>query len=263
MILTLLFACADEIEAPVPAPPAPAPSAAPPAPAPAAEHAGGEHAHKAPHGGEVKSVGSVHVEAKFMPEGLLVWVTDKDEKTLDTAAFVGATAIVKGEGAPQSLSFAPMGDHLHAQATLKHGAPASAVVTITVDGKPQAVQFSTPSVGMAEHEHTSLHGGVVSMWADHHVEYAPKGGEYRFFVSDAKRQAVTTGVSGSVEDGDEVVPLQFDPATGLLRAKAAGAGTRPVTLDAKVGDASFKLAFGASAAPAAGGHGHDHGAHGH
>ncbi|MFZ5480856.1 MAG: hypothetical protein ACOZNI_29115, partial [Myxococcota bacterium] len=232
-----------------------------PAATPTGEHAAGEHAHKAPHGGEVKSVGSVHLEAKFMPEGLLVWVTDKEEKALDTAAFAGATAMVKGEGAPQNVPLAPMGEHLHAQATLKHGAPASAVVTITLDGKPQSVQFSTPAVGMAEHEHTSLHGGVVGMWGDFHVEYAPKDGEYRFFMSDPKRQLVTTDVSGSVKDGEKVIPLEFDAANGLLHAKGEGAGTRPVKLDVKVGDKAFQLAF--NPAEGASGGGHDHGAHGH
>lgn len=248
MIWLLLFACSPE-SAPVPAP-SPAPVAAPPTATGSAQHDATPHTHTAPHGGDVKSVGSVHLEAKFMPEGVLVWVTDKDEKPLDTSAFAGATAIVKGTGAPESMTFTPMGEHLHAVATLEHGAPATAVVTITVDGKAESVQFSTPAVGMAEHEHTSLHGGVVSMWGDYHVEYAPKDGEYRFFMSDAKRQAVDTGVSGSVKDGDEVIPLEFDATNAVLHAKGEGAGTRPVMLDAQVGETSFSLGFNPAGATA-------------
>ncbi|MFZ5477612.1 MAG: hypothetical protein ACOZNI_12620 [Myxococcota bacterium] len=272
MIWFLLAACSNEPATP-PAPAEAPPPAAPTAPAPAADHAT-PHAHAAPHGGEVKSVASVHLEAKFMPEGLLVWVTDKDEKALDTAAYAGATAVLKGDGAPQTVTFTPMGEHLHAQATLTHGAPASAVVTITVDGKPQSVQFSTPAVGMAEHEHTSVHGGVVSMWGDYHVEYAPKDGEYRFYMTDAKRQSVTTDVTGSVKDGDKTIPLELDAATGMLHGKGEGAGTRPVMLEAKVGDKAFSLGFdaaggsghhteGSAHGDAAEGGGHDHGAHGH
>jgi hypothetical protein len=250
MILAFLFACGSEPAAPR--------AAEAPAPAPAS-HEATPHTHTAPHGGDVKTAGSVHLEAKFMPDGVLVWVSDKDEKPLDTSAFAGATAVVKGEGAPQSVTMTPMGEHLHAQVPLENGKPASAVVTLVVDGKPESVSFSTTAVGMAEHEHTALHGGAVSMWGDYHVEYAPKDDEYRFFVSDAKRQTVTAGVSGAVKDGETTLPLEFDATTGLLHAKAEGAGTRPVTLDAKVGETAFTLGFPA----AGGGHAHEGGEHAH
>jgi hypothetical protein len=256
MILALvLLACSGESPA---TPEAGAPAPAAPAAAPA--HDAAPHAHTAPHGGEVKTVGSVHLEAKFMPEGLMLWVTGADEKALDPATFPGATAVVKGDGAPASVTLTSMGDHLHAAVALTHGSPASAVVTLTVDGTPQSVPFSTPAVGMQEHEHTALHGGVVSMWGDHHVEYAPKDGEHRFFVSDAKRQAVTADVSGTVKDGDRTLPLVFDAATGLLHAEAEGAGTRPVTLDVKAGASAFQLTFGPATG---GGEGHGGGAHAH
>lgn len=271
-LLALLAACSDEPAAP--AAPA-APEAAAPA-APAAGHAAGDHAHDSPHGGVVKTVGERHVEALFMPGGIMFWVSDAAQKPLPVDGFTG-TAVVKGPQGVETVTLAPMGDHLHAVAKLAQGDAASAVLTLTKDGKAESVTFETSAVGLQEHDHTALHGGQVSMWGDYHVEYAPKDGEHRVWVSDAKRVPVTTNVSGSLKDGDTVVPLTFDPATGVLSGKAEGAGTRPVMVDVKVGEAGFSLAFGPAGA---GGHhgggdhhgatpgtpaqgGHDHGAAGH
>jgi hypothetical protein len=142
-----------------------------------------------------------------------------------------------------------MGDHLHAAVKLEHGKPATAVLTLTREGKVESVQFDVAAVGLAEHDHTSLHGGQVGMWGDFHLEYAPADGEHRVWISDARRVPVTAGASGSLKDGDTVVPLTFDPATGLLSGRAEGAGTRPVMVDVKVGETSFSLAFNAVAAP--------------
>lgn len=266
--LFVLAACSGE-QASAPAPSEPAAPAAPAAPAPAAapagDHAGGDHAHASPHGGIVKTVGERHVEALFMPGGIMFYVSDSAQKALPVDGFSG-TAVVKGPAGVENVTLSPMGDHLHAVAKLEHGKPASVVLTLTHSGKADSVSFETQAVGLSEHDHTSLHGGQVGMWGDYHLEYAPKDGEHRVWISDAKRVPVTAAVSGSLKDGETVVPLTFDPATGMLSGKAEGAGTRPVMVDVKVGETSFSLGFNAvGAAPAAGGdgHGHDHGGHGH
>ncbi len=268
--ILVLAACSNEPAAPGAAAPAPAAPAAPApaAPAPASgDHAAGDHAHASPHGGEVKTVGERHVEARFMPGGVMFWISDANQKELPVDGFTG-TAVIKGPQGVETVQLASMGDHLHAVAKLAQGDTASVVLTLTHGGKAESVSFESTSVGLAEHDHTSLHGGQVSMWGDYHLEYAPKDGEHRVWVTDAKRAAVTGAVSGSLKDGDTVVPLTFDPATGLLAGKGEGAGTRPVTVDVKVGETSFSLGFNAPSAAPAGGHdhgagGHDHGAGGH
>lgn len=254
--LLVLAACSSE-QAPSPAPAAPA---APAAAAP--DHASGEHAHASPHGGIVKTVGERHVEALFMPGGVMMYVSDSAQQALPVDAFSG-TAVVKGPAGVETVTLTPMGDHLHAAAKLEHGKPASVVLTLTHDGKADSVSFEVQSVGLAEHDHTSLHGGQVGMWGDYHLEYAPKDGEHRVWVSDAKRVPVSGAVSGSLKDGDAVVPLSFDAGSGLLSGKAEGAGSRNVMVDVKVGETSFSLAFNAAEAPAAAAGGHDHGAHAH
>ncbi|MDP2308268.1 MAG: hypothetical protein Q8P18_19775, partial [Pseudomonadota bacterium] len=71
-LVLLAAACSSEPPAPV-APPQPAaPVAAPAEPG----HAAGAHAHASPHGGEVKPVGDRHVEALFMPGGIMFWISD-------------------------------------------------------------------------------------------------------------------------------------------------------------------------------------------
>jgi hypothetical protein len=206
------------------------------------DHDATPHAHGATHGGVVKTVGGVHVEALLAPSGVMVWLRDAAEAPLAPASFAG-TALVEQEGAVQNVPLAPMGEHLHAQVALTMGKPASAVITIPVEGKPQAVSFEVASVGLAEHDHTALHGGVVSMWGDVHLEYAPKDGQHRFFVSDAKRVTITQGVSGSVKDGTVTTPLTFDAATGLLSAPMAAGQTGDVTAVVTVAGTSFELAF--------------------
>ncbi|MDP2308515.1 MAG: hypothetical protein Q8P18_21020 [Pseudomonadota bacterium] len=163
------------------------------------------------------------------------------------------------------MTLAAMGDRLHATAKLAQGDAATVVLTLTSGGKGESVSFETKAVGLQEHDHTSLHGGQVGMWGEYHLEYSPRDRKHRVWVTDAKRAQVM-GVSGSLRDGDTVVPLTFDPATGMLSGKLEGAGTRPVMVEVRVGETSFSLGFNA-VAPAAGGHehggqepgGHEHG----
>ena len=238
LLLLALSACSTPI--PIPEPPPPSPSKAPAAEA----HFHGEeaHAHTAPHGGEVKTMANIHVEALFAAAGVLVYVADIDGKALDPTPFAG-TALIQGPNGVTKADLTPMGEHLHAIAELEAGKPASVVVTLPVNGRMESAQFSVEAVGLAEHDHTSLHGGAVSMWGDVHVEYVAQDDELRFYISDARRGAVTAGVSGSAKDGDTVVPLVFDAGTGALSEKSSGAGTRPVMLDAKVGESTFSLLF--------------------
>lgn len=250
LLLALLAAC----ETPD------APTAAPqPATAPAAAHPAGGHAHEAPHGGIVQVVGDKHVEALLMPDGILFYLTDARETPLALEGYTG-TVVVKGPTGVETTEVHAMGDHLHAVAKLAQGQPATAVLTLNKDGRAESVSFETQAVGMKSHDHTALHGGVVAMRGNWHVEYAPQAGEHRLWLTGEHRAAVTEPVTGSVKDGDRVLPLALEPATGMLSAKADGAGTRPVTVEMTVGATTFTLDFEPSAP--AGGHG-AHDGHGH
>jgi hypothetical protein len=95
------------------------------------------------------------------------------------------------------------------------------------------------------HDHRALHGGQVSMSDDHHVEYVGGAGEYRFWVTNATREAITSGVSGTVKVGETTLPLTPDNATGLLSAKGEGAGTQPVLVEVTADGTTFSLGFNA------------------
>lgn len=244
---------------------APEPGEAPRAPEPVAtlsgsgtgaaasgDHAATPHSHAATHGGEVAQVGNLHIEGRFLKSGLLVWIRDAADAPVDLTT-VSGTVVIKGPAGVTTLQLVSMGDHLHAQVALPDGVPADAVVTLNVAGTPTSVDFRTSAVGspvvgspaagpLAEHDHTSLHGGVVSMWKDHHVEYVATGDSVRFYVTDARRVPIDNGVSGTVTITGVTTPLTFDPTTGALSARATPAGL--VMLHAKVGNEAFSLGFG-------------------
>jgi hypothetical protein len=217
--------------------PAP-PSSAPPVPT--------DHPHDAPHGGIVQSVGDMHVEALMMASGVLFYLSDAQQKPITVEGYTG-NAVIKGPAGVTTVDLMPMGDHLHAAATLAQGQPASAVLTLNHDGKALSASFATESVGMHSHDHTALHGGRVGMWGDYHLEYAPKDGEYRVWVTDEHRNPVAGTVTASLKDGDRTVPLTAD-ATGALVGKGEGAGSRPVMIDVAANGTSFSLAFEAVSA---------------
>ena len=241
LALPAAFACSDGAAPPSAPPASPSPVEAGPVP----DHGPPGHVHESQHGGRVQTVGDRHVEAVLMPDGVLFYVSDSVQSPVSLDGYSGS-AVVQGPSGIATVPLLAMGDHLHAAAKLVHGAPASVVLTLTRGSAAVSVAFDTASVGLQAHDHTSLHGGVVSMSGDTHLEYAASGDAYEVWVSDAMRVAITKDVRGSLTDGGVVVPLTFDPATGLLRGKGAGAGSRPVMVDVTVGDVAFSLGFNAA-----------------
>ena len=251
-MLLFILACAQEpaakVETPAPAPAAAAPMAAQPAAAtpgagaPTGHGQADAHGHNAAHGGILAALDALHVEAVVTHNGVLFYPGDADANGLPADAFSGQ-AVIKGPSGVETVQLMTMGDHLHAVAKLEVGKPATIVVTLTREGKPQSHTFDVKAVGMQEHDHTTLHGGVVSMWGDFHVEYIKKDGEHRFYMSDAMRVPLTGNVSGTATQGGKTVPLVFDAGTGLLSGRADPAGEGMVMLDAKVEAVGFSLGW--------------------
>lgn len=211
-----------------------------------------DHGHGAKHGGIQNELDGMHVEGLAQPGAVMFWVTDGDAKPLPLDGITGK-ATVKSPNGTEEVVLASMGDHLHGAANLQGGQSATITVELTRDGRTQSSTFQVASVGLKEHDHSSLHGGQVGMWGDHHVEYVGAEGEYKFWVTNATRVPVTSGLSGIVKDGETRIPLVADDPAGLLSAKGDGAGTRPVTVDVTVEGKTFTLGFNPSGA---GGHEH-------
>jgi hypothetical protein len=242
-ILLLLLACGGSS----PPPTAPEKSAAPleKKPGDAVGHDHGDaaaHGHGAKHGGIQKELEGLHVEGLAMASGVMFWPSDPEANALPIQGFSG-NAVIKGPSGVEKVELVPMGDHLHAPAKLEQGQPATIVLTLNRDGKAQSITFEIGAVGLATHDHTSLHGGAVSMWGDFHVEYLAKDDVYHFWVTDAKREMVTMPLTGKLRDGDQELPLTVEAGTAMLSATAPGAGSRPVTVEIQAGAANFSLGF--------------------
>ena len=139
-------------------------------------------------------------------------------------------------------------DHHHDEATASAGYTCPMHPQVHQDGPGKCsicgMNLVPVSQGaLAAHDHRALHGGQVSMYGDHHLEYLAAGGEYRVWVTNANRESIITGVKGSLKDGDTMVPLTPDDAQGLLVGHGDGAGTRPVMVEVTADGQTFSLGF--------------------
>lgn len=222
-----------------------APAEAPAAAAPAKSHMAAEpHAHSAPHGGLVESTTRGHVELVAERGGSYrVYLLDE---ALNVRPVDGASGSVKvAKGGYPDVKLTPAGDHLAGQGPEHSDEHLAMVVTVVRDGKPEVARFTahleaTPhgaagghAAPMQAHDHTPLHGGIVAMSGDTHLEVLSlKSGEVRVWVTDAFRQPVAlTGKKGTVEAGGAVVPLTPEPSGAFLTGKLPAAeAEREVTV---------------------------------
>lgn len=241
LLLALLFACG---EAPPPAPAAPAPASAP-------GHEGHEHpedhGHGARHGGQQAELEGMHVEALFQRDGVHFYLADGDNQPLPPS-FATGHAIVTGPAGTEDVQLAINEDHLLAAKPLTEGQPASALLTLSRDGKIQSVNFETQGVGLAFHDHSALHGGVVGMSGHYHIELRAGEGAYRVWLTDAGRGAITGDLQGVVIDGEARLPLSLDAQTGALVATSPDAGARPVVVEVLHDGQTISLPFAAARA---------------
>lgn len=227
-------------------------------PAPAHDH--GAHEHAPSRGGVLTEVDGLHIEALAMPDGLWFWFSDASHAAVDAAALQASVIVRQGdarfEGPLSRRTGAARWD-----GALKGDQPVTVVLNFSHGGKAQAATFQFSTASLPLHDHRALHGGQVGMAGDVHVEWAPKEGAHRFFISGADRTETKATLSGTLEVGEQKLPLRWDEGSRALVADAADAGKGPIVVEiAGASPAPVRVAFQPVGAGASG---HDHGAHGH
>ncbi len=109
------------------------------APATASAEAG-EHAHKAPHGGEVATTSGGHLELAATREGQFqLWLLDGK---LALRPVGDATGTIKVAAAGYTdVALGPAGDHLEDKGAAIPGEHATAIATVKVGGKVETARF--------------------------------------------------------------------------------------------------------------------------
>ncbi len=123
------------------------------------EHGKKGHAHKAPHGGIVQTVGRYHLELVVKDTEINVYLLDDKENTLPVDRREAKAALQVPKRDKQTLALAPAGEFLRAAADLKGVESLVAIVTIKLDDKPQNARFSwkRPAAGGHEGHHHEGH----------------------------------------------------------------------------------------------------------
>lgn len=218
------------------------------------------HSHAPSRGGALAQLGELHVEALAMPDGLWFWFTDAAHSTVDSGTLQASVVVRQGDARFEGPLVARTGA-ARWEGALKPDQPVTVVLNLQHGGKAQAATLQFQAASLPAHDHRAMHGGQVGMAGDVHVEWAPKDAVHRFFVSGADRTETKATVSGTLEVGEQKLPLRWDEGSRALVADAADAGKGPIVVEiAGASPAPVRVAF----QPASGGgSGHDHGAHGH
>jgi hypothetical protein len=149
--LLALAACQDA-EAPSPSDAAPAPTSTEAAP-PAQDHAEGDHAHEAPHGGAVKTAGGGHLELVTEHTAFKLYVLDGNEQTLPVEGLSGAEALVQVDGGDSAtIPLTPSGDHLRGELPAETFAY-TAIVSVPVAGETRSARFEVGLDSHTQHAH--------------------------------------------------------------------------------------------------------------
>ncbi|MCC7111535.1 MAG: hypothetical protein IT382_19735 [Deltaproteobacteria bacterium] len=209
-------------------------------PPPPAAHAAGDHAHASPHGGVVATIdGQTHVEVLFLDKDFRVWFYDGDMKPVALPTDAKATVVVDKKVSKLDLPVAKKADgtpddHLTGALALPAAQKASLVIQATLLGKARSARVEREAgaggAALPYHDHTPLHGGLVAMSSDDHVELvAGADGTYRLWYTDAWRRPLVDGVKATLtvesEGGvKETLALTGPAADGELSGTLVGKG---------------------------------------
>ena len=112
-----------------------------PGTAPHSHQAAGEtRAHKAPHGGTIRTAGTYHIELVPHPTELRVYLLDGREATVTAARTTGSVMLLTTANKTSTVALTPTGDHfvvaLPAGTTLR-----TAIVSLIASGKSLSARF--------------------------------------------------------------------------------------------------------------------------
>jgi len=162
---------------------------------------------------------TAHLEAEGHGEGLVGTVrvapcpaTPPAGLTADACAKQGGVYTLEGQGGTSKVLLAAPGQDAKALLGPRVGQ------RVHVKGTEAEGRIVAEALAL-EHDHTPLHGGIVAMSGDLHLEVLSlKSGEVRVWVTDAFRRPVPlAGKKGTVEVEGSVVPLvpapggEYDP----------------------------------------------------
>jgi Heavy metal binding domain len=106
-----------------------------------AAQAGESHAHKAPHGGMVRTAGDYHIEVVAAPGQLTVYLLDGKEGITANKGVTGTATVQTTDNKSATVTLTPAGDE-HFVAKLADGATArTAVISFQVKGKSVSAIF--------------------------------------------------------------------------------------------------------------------------
>jgi hypothetical protein len=168
---------------------------------------------------------TAHVEAQGHGDGLVGTVrvapcpaTPPAGLTADACAKQGGVYTLEGQGGTSKVLLAAPGQDARALLGPRVGQ------RVHVTGTEAEGRIIAEAVAL-EHDHTPLHGGIVAMSGDLHLEVLSlKSGEVRVWVTDSFRRPVPlAGKKGTVEVEGSVVPLVPAPGGEYL------AGTLPAS----------------------------------
>lgn len=112
----------------------------------------GDHHHQAPHGGQVRDAGDVHLEAVAKDGKLLLYVLDANEKTLPPPS-EGTVKLVVGKQI-HDLTFKPEGEALLAPLPAgTEGKAFVAVVVVKLESGLKTARFKLGEVKAQPHHH--------------------------------------------------------------------------------------------------------------
>ena len=194
--------------------------------------------HPAPHGGILAPARAGHLELVVGPSRLALYPLDA---ALAPTPIAGSRAQLIANRSPGTLPLSAVGDHWEAENPFGIDAPLALVAVVQDSAGAVAARFAfAPGQGSTYHDHRPLHGGLVGMAGERHLELALARGtgsaELQLYLTDAYRQPISlAGVRAaltlSTPGGASTYPLTDDG--DCLVAKLAAART-PLDVHAHV-----------------------------
>lgn len=101
-----------------------------------------DHAHAAPHGGQVITVGSYHYEMLVKPGEIQLYVLDEHLKTLPIKDMQGTLLVQFPDKTKKNVNLEPAGEYFRAVVETGPAKSFIAIASVAIAGKTQTGRFS-------------------------------------------------------------------------------------------------------------------------